>query len=278
MGIIVYALVTGKLPFRAQDSDMGSHTLIKRITGGMKKQQFNEMGTLDLNLRVFLFRCIETEAKVRYDARAAMRDQWLTSAGRQPLQDQPEVSLSQDNQLTIASTIKEGLKARYGAEAILNHLKKRPYNTTGGMFNLLSLDFLEVKRKKAAAAEYARQQAQKLYPSLRQQSQEAKSHPAEDKASREPAWKRDRADNGELTRLKRTDVNDVDKENTTLVDKKRTPLTDLTNRQPPTGGRGKAATMEPAAEMKKPQLKPKYDKNRPSPSDEPSTRQKLCIR
>ena len=243
----------------------------------MRKQQFDEIGTLDLNLRVFLFRCIETEAKVRYDARAAMRDQWLTSAGRQPLQDQPEVSLSQDNQLAIASTIQEGLKSRFGAEAILNHLKKRPYYSTGGMFNLLSLEFLEVKRKKAAAAEYARQQAQKLYPSLKQQSQEAKSQLAEDEASREPAWIRDRADNGELTRLKRKEVTDVDKENTTLVDKQRTPLTDLSNRQPPTGGRGKAATMEPAPEIKKPQLKPKYDKNRPS-SDEPSTRQKLRIR
>ena len=53
-------------------------------------------------------------------------------------------------ELDIASIIQETLQTKSSPGAILEHLKKRPFYTTGGFFNLLSLEIFHRKRYKIA--------------------------------------------------------------------------------------------------------------------------------
>ena len=78
-------------------------------------------------------------------------DTWLTCQGLHKMREWPEDVLSDQEELDIASKIQERLKTKCSPVAILEHLEKRPFYKTGGIFNLLSLEILQGKRYKIAA-------------------------------------------------------------------------------------------------------------------------------
>ena len=148
LGIIVYALAIGRLPFR---SNTGSSELIRAICRGLTSTQHLEMKThLSPSLRAFLLQCIEPKCAGRWTANMLQGDTWLTCQGLNKMKEWPEDILTDQEELDIASAIQEGLKIKLSPEKILEHLKKRPFYMTGGCFNLLSLEILHRKRYKIA--------------------------------------------------------------------------------------------------------------------------------
>ena len=204
LGILVYALAVGRLPFRiTKEKDL--LTLIKEICCGLREHQHSEMAGLNLNLRAFLLKCIEPKSALRATTDMLLGDQWLTKHGLHRMPELQEDVLSEKEQHWVASTIKDGLKTNCSTDTILKHLQKRPFNTTGGMFNLLSMELLQIKRFGVALSrnqqdmERLEKQVQSQLSSLKLENTTRK--PLGVKAWR--AWKRDIAENGNLHRLRR---------------------------------------------------------------------------
>ena len=135
-------LAVGRLPVMiTKEKDLP--TVMKEICCGLREHQHSEMAGLNLNLRAFLLKCIEPKSALRATTSMLLGDQWLTKHGLHRMAELPEDILSDKERHWVASTIKDGLKTNCSTDTILKHLKNRPFNTTGGMFNLLSIELLQ---------------------------------------------------------------------------------------------------------------------------------------
>ena len=185
------------------------------------------MAPLDLGLRAFLLKCIEPKGAFRASSRMLLGDQWLTKHRFQEVAVWQEDILSEKEQHLVASIIKDGLKTKSSSEAILKYLEKRPFNTTGGMFNLLSIELLQSKRFGGDASQDLQDMKRMVQP---EQSQPAILK--QEKSSRKPlgikawrAWKRDKAENGNQHRLRRASSSAIHHD----AEKKTGGLSEITN-------------------------------------------------
>ena len=190
LGIVVYTLAIGQMPFT---SDTGSSVLIRAIGRGLASTQHRQMETLSLSLRAFLMNCIEPKSAQRWTANMLQGDAWLTCQGLKKMKEWPEDVLSDQEELEIASAIQKGLKTKCSPGAILEHLKKRPFYKTGGIFNLLSFDILHRKRYKIAAkAEPTEPEPSKLTQTAGQKN-----------TPENPVCARERVRNGDFLKMER---------------------------------------------------------------------------
>ena len=129
-------------------------------------------------------------------------DTWLTRQGLKKMKEWPEDVLSDQEEIDIVSAMEKGLKTTCSPGTILEHLKKRPFNKTGGIFNLLSLEILHRKRYKIAA----KTEPTKPEPSKLSQTAVQKN------TSKNPVCEREQVRNGDFLKMERVSSNDTMKD------------------------------------------------------------------
>jgi serine/threonine protein kinase len=141
-GIVLFAMVLAHLPFESK-KPAGVALVSKAIIKGLTRSHFSEMQRhLSMECSSLIASCLDSKATTRITMAQIASHAWI--AGNNPRA--PVSAVDQPLDASLLESIAEELKAhlittnpRLTKSAILKHVAKRPYHTTGGCFNLLAL-------------------------------------------------------------------------------------------------------------------------------------------
>jgi serine/threonine protein kinase len=141
-GVLLFAMTLGHVPFE----EMELQKLINKVLKGLSFAHFHEMKKLSFNCQILIMKCFNLDAWTRVTAKEiAVSDNWIMGKEKVPV-ELVEQDIQQDVLNCIANKIKSRLGVQKTASCILEHVSKRPFQTTGGMFNILKIKHLELNQ------------------------------------------------------------------------------------------------------------------------------------
>ena len=142
-GVLLYAMTMGHVPFE----EMELRKLIDKVLMGLSFAHFQEMKKLSFDCQILIMKCFNLDAWSRVTAKEiAASDKWILGEEKSPV-ELVEQDVQHDVLHCIANDIKSRLGVQKTASCILEHVSKRPFQTTGGLFNILKIQHLELNQK-----------------------------------------------------------------------------------------------------------------------------------
>jgi serine/threonine protein kinase len=142
-GVLLFAMTLGHVPFE----EMELQKLIGKVLKGLSLTHLQEMKKLSFNCQILIMKCFNLDAWTRITAKEiAASDKWILGKEKVVV-ELMERDVQQDILHCIANDIKSRLGVQKTASCILEHVSKRPFQTTGGMFNILKIQHLELDKK-----------------------------------------------------------------------------------------------------------------------------------
>jgi serine/threonine protein kinase len=142
-GVLLFAMTMGHVPFE----EMELRKLIDKVLNGLSFTHYQEMKKLTFDCQILIMKCFNLDAWTRITAKEiAASDKWIMGYEKAPV-ELVEQDVQQDVLHSIANDIKSRLGVQKTAGCILEHVSKRPFQTTGGLFNILKVQHLELDQK-----------------------------------------------------------------------------------------------------------------------------------
>lgn len=143
-GVILFAVTLGHLPFQRgrPDEDKGATlaAFVRKIAKGLDNSHFEAMRRLSLDCRLLIMRCLDTDPRTRIPVESIATSSWFKSESENLGSPDRCEAMTPVDDLSIVKELRDGLAIDLPAEKILQHIRKRPFATTAGCFNLLKLD------------------------------------------------------------------------------------------------------------------------------------------
>ena len=150
MGIILYAMLSGQLPFEVVGGYNNIKELSDIIMAGLTQENFSKLGEVSLEVKLLISQLLVVNMDDRIKIEDVFKHSWIT--GMDEINSQPTISttLTQDMQIDVAKRVQAKLK--------LNHLTpfqilayvfsaKGKFGKTAGCFNLLAKDLCSPSTK-----------------------------------------------------------------------------------------------------------------------------------
>ena len=146
-GVVLFAMVTGELPFNAEESRGKVTKLFEQIKLGLCEDHFRRLDSVSASagVRTLLNRVLTVDASQRITIPQALSDPWFQDV---TFKTEPRSDLSLDQQLEVAKMVKDKLKLlHWSPEQILSYVKsaKGKFGKTAGCFSLIARDFRVIK-------------------------------------------------------------------------------------------------------------------------------------
>jgi len=140
-GVVLFAMLTGQLPFNVEDEKNKVTTLFNQIKIGLTEAHMNQMKTVSFQARSLLSNVLCVDVGMRFSLSQIKTHSWFNEV---ELIDEPEYpSLTLDQQVEVAQNVQSKLKlAQWKPEQILAYVMsaKGKLGKTAGCFNLLARD------------------------------------------------------------------------------------------------------------------------------------------
>ncbi len=142
-GVVLFAMTLGHFPFE----EIERPKLIARVLKGLSVTHFQEIRKLSFNCQILIMKCLNINAWTRITAREiAASDKWILG-NEKVVVEFMEQYVPRHILHCIANDIKYRLGFQETASWILEHVSKRPFQRTGGVFNILKIQHLELNQK-----------------------------------------------------------------------------------------------------------------------------------
>ena len=143
-GVVLFAMVTGQLPFNAEESKGKVTKLFDQIKLGIGEEHFRSFDSVaaSAEVRMLLNKVLTVDVSKRITIPQALSDPWFQDIDTQEAEARSDLSLAQ--QLEVAKMVKDKLKLlQWSPEQILTYVKssKGRFGKTAGCFSLIARDF-----------------------------------------------------------------------------------------------------------------------------------------
>jgi len=170
-GVVLFAMITGQLPFNAEESKGKVTKLFDQIKLGLGEDHYRTFDSISASAeaRMLLDRVLTVDADHRITIPQALKDPWFQDIDIPETEERSDLSLTQ--QLEVAGMVKDKLMLlQWSPEQILAYVKsaKGKYGKTAGCFSLLAR---ELKAKSPVKTKFV------LKPSALPVDYKAKSPP-----------------------------------------------------------------------------------------------------
>ena len=146
-GVVLFAMVTGQLPFNAEESRGKVTKLFEKIKLGLCEDHIRRLDSVSASaeVRTLLNRVLTVHASQRITIPQALSDPWFQDI---TFKTEPRSDLSLDQQMEAAKMVKDKLKLlHWSPEQIISYVKsaKGKFGKTAGCFSLITRDFRVIK-------------------------------------------------------------------------------------------------------------------------------------
>jgi len=142
-GVVLYAMVTGQLPFNAEESKGKVTKLFDQIRLGLCEDHIRTLDSVSASseIKMLLGRVLTVDVGQRVTISQALTDPWFGDLDTGETEARSDLSLAQ--QLEVAKIVKDKLKLlQWTPEQILSYVKsaKGRFGKTAGCFSLVARD------------------------------------------------------------------------------------------------------------------------------------------
>ena len=150
-GVVLYAMLTGQLPFNSEQQEDRTTALFDQIKKGLIETHMNQLKSVSFEARSLLNNVICVGVDMRFSVSQIKSHSWFLEV---ELVDEPEFpSLNLHQQMEVARTVQKKLKLmQWQPEQILAHVMstKGKFGKTAGCFNILARDLLIKSRQQSS--------------------------------------------------------------------------------------------------------------------------------
>ncbi|XP_030745729.1 SNF1-related protein kinase catalytic subunit alpha KIN11-like isoform X2 [Sitophilus oryzae] len=141
LGIILYGMVIGQLPFVSNRSDQVSSQerrkkLVAQISRGLGSSHRRALSLFSLEFRAMMNRMLVADTKKRIGIKELVVHPWMTERGRRIIKTNPIKTLETKDQARIISDI--CCMVKLPPEEVIVLIKNEPFNKVGGIYNILA--------------------------------------------------------------------------------------------------------------------------------------------
>jgi len=151
-GVVLFAMLTGQLPFNADEQKNKVSALFNQIKIGLNETHMTQMKSVSFQARSLLSNVLCVDVDMRFSVTQIKCHSWFHDVD---LLDEPDLpSLTLDQQMEVARNVQAKLKlVQWKPEQILAYVMsaKGKFGKTAGCFNLLAHD-MQMKGKEQKAA------------------------------------------------------------------------------------------------------------------------------
>ena len=140
-GVMLFAMTTGHFPFRGEETQK----LIENISQGLSLSHYQEMAKVSFDCQNLIAKCFNLDFKNRITAKDIGVDKWIM--GEEDPVALVEEYIPQDVLHDIANNIKSVLGIHKSTSSILELVSEQPFRRSGGLFNILKVQYLERVKK-----------------------------------------------------------------------------------------------------------------------------------
>ncbi len=141
-GVMLFAMIMGHFPFTGKDTQK----LIENISQGLSFSHYQEMMSVSFDCQNLIAKCFNLDFKNRISAKDIAIDKWIMGEEKGPV-ELIEEYIPQEVLHDIANDVKSMLGIQSLTSSILELVSKQPFRRSGGLFNILKVQHLELVKK-----------------------------------------------------------------------------------------------------------------------------------
>ena len=144
LGIMLYAMLSGQLPFQAARGE-NINELIHVINIGLTKQNMDCLGQVSIESKLLITHLLVVDQDLRIDLTEVSKHTWLSKLAVAHMDTAQSFTLSSCMQMEVAKMVQEKLKLHHMTPIqILSYVMsaKGKFGKTAGCFNLLARDLV----------------------------------------------------------------------------------------------------------------------------------------
>ena len=142
-GVVLFAMLTGQLPFNAEDNKNKVSVLFDQIRLGLTERHLNLLNSLSVELNSLLCQVLCVDVTKRLTVAQIMSHSWFNDV-QCPAEDQVS-DLNLEQQMEVAKLVQQKLKlSQWSPEQVLAYVMsaRGKYGKTAGCYNLLARDLV----------------------------------------------------------------------------------------------------------------------------------------
>jgi len=148
-GVVLFCMLLGRVPF--EQGNLNIQTLIQKVLAGLTELHYSQMKHLSHGCVGLITACLNPNRHMRISFQEIAAHPWITGNGTH----QVEPGLPSNNAEILQQAVQVFLqkvklklnvpKNMTPSRFVLDYISRRPFNTTGGCFNLITQDIRQAQ-------------------------------------------------------------------------------------------------------------------------------------